>query len=632
MSDIATINEFSISKIFKSSEDRYVVPLYQREYAWGKTEIERLLNDLYIAFKTEPPKNYYLGSFVVVNGTDNRFELIDGQQRLITFSILYPLFLSDASGGKKILDFECREEADKFLAKCYECGTKVLDAEGAAACPEPFVVAANVMNNFYPEGCDEDVSKDCLQGQNPLKEPKAGTAFKQFILDKVRLFRIELPSGTDVNAYFEIMNNRGEQLEYHEILKAELISKLETQCKPEGKLSGRNFDELASRFDTFWTACSRLNGHLIDHLHCCWEFVDNPNKTWLDVEPKKNDEESPDDNLTSEQSVLWDFSNFLMHALRCYRNDNFPNIREEIPLDERKMKEISDSMKSRIDPVSFLDLLIRLRLKFDKYVVKSFNDDRGYVIDWQLTHVKHYDRSYEAVNTFGPDVLPAIVYFQSMLQVTYNTQRNKEWLQMLLEAEESELSDGETMLRKLKDWTRVRLEGFKTKIEKADKNIYCLGLETSRLMLNLIDYLMWEKRNENAEFPVDNKFVFKYLTSIEHHHPQNDKKTGDVWGDKDKNDIGNLFLVYSSENSSMSNSRPYEKKKQYLNAHNQVLPDCPKRRWMYDHTSDIGSGWSLSDMEKLSNYVKGLLDSFLSEGTESTALKNSGVETRPSAM
>ena len=137
MSDIATINEFSISKIFKSSEDRYVVPLYQREYAWGKTEIERLLNDLYIAFKTERPKDYYLGSFVVVNGTENRFELIDGQQRLITFSILYPLFLSDASGGKKILDFECREEADKFLAKCYECGTKVLDAEGAAACPEP---------------------------------------------------------------------------------------------------------------------------------------------------------------------------------------------------------------------------------------------------------------------------------------------------------------------------------------------------------------------------------------------------------------------------------------------------------------------------------------------------------------
>ena len=627
MSDIATINEFSISKIFKSSEDRYVVPLYQREYAWGKTEIERLLNDLYTAFKTEPHKNYYLGSFVVVNGTDNRFELIDGQQRLITFSILYPLFLSDASGGKKILDFECREEADQFLAKCYECGKQVLDAAGAAAYPEPFVVAANVLNNFYPEGCDEGISQDDLLRQNLLAEKKNGMTFKQFILDKVKLFRIELPSGTDVNAYFEIMNNRGEQLEYHEILKAELISKLETQCRPDGNLAGRNFDELASRFDTFWTACSRLNGHLIDHLHCCWEFVDNPNKTWLDVEPKKNDEEPPDDNLTSEQSVLWDFSNFLMHVLRCYRKKYLPDA-DEIPLDERKMKELPDSVKNNIDPVSFLDLLICLRLKFDKYVVKSFNDDRGYVIDWQLTHVKHYERSYEAVNTFGSDVLPAIVYFQSMLQVTYNTQRNKEWLQLLLEMDESKLSDGTTMLRELKDWTRVRLADFK---RKTGERFYCLGLETSRLMLNLIDYLMWEKRND--EFPVNHDFVFKYLTSIEHHHPQHDNgfEATERWSDNQKHNIGNLFLVYSSENSSMSDRMPSAKKTQYL-AKNNGLPDNPKRRWMYEHTSNTGAGWSLSDMEKLSNYVKGLLDSFLSEGTESTALKNSGVETRPSAM
>ena len=151
-----------------------------------------------------------------------------------------------------------------------------------------------------------------------------------------------------------------------------------------------------------------------------------------------------------------------MHVLRCYRKKYLPDA-DEIPLDERKMKELPDSVKNNIDPVSFLDLLICLRLKFDKYVVKSFNDDRGYVIDWQLTHVKHYERSYEAVNTFGSDVLPAIVYFQSMLQVTYNTQRNKEWLQLLLEMDESKLSDGTTMLRELKDWTRVRLADFKRK-------------------------------------------------------------------------------------------------------------------------------------------------------------------------
>ena len=45
-------------------------------------------------------------------------------------------------------------------------------------------------------------------------------------LAHVVLYRIEVPEHTDLNRYFEIMNTRGEQLEQHDILKAQLMGYL----------------------------------------------------------------------------------------------------------------------------------------------------------------------------------------------------------------------------------------------------------------------------------------------------------------------------------------------------------------------------------------------------------------------
>ena len=52
----------------------------------------------------------------------------------------------------------------------------------------------------------------------------------EYLLDKVRILRTELPPNTDLNHYFEIMNTRGEQLEKHEILKARLLKKLKDRA------------------------------------------------------------------------------------------------------------------------------------------------------------------------------------------------------------------------------------------------------------------------------------------------------------------------------------------------------------------------------------------------------------------
>lgn len=83
--------QFSINHILGTDNTNkelfYKIPPYQREYTWGKDNWENLYNDIF-----EADKGYFLGSIICIdegsNGTKNLLQVIDGQQRLTTLSIL----------------------------------------------------------------------------------------------------------------------------------------------------------------------------------------------------------------------------------------------------------------------------------------------------------------------------------------------------------------------------------------------------------------------------------------------------------------------------------------------------------------------------------------------------------------
>ncbi len=90
-------DSLKISKVFSSGGDvHYVLPHFQREYAWEKENWQTLLNDvmgLYDAYKPEKEPEHFMGALVVINdGTRNgvvpAFKLVDGQQRLISISLM----------------------------------------------------------------------------------------------------------------------------------------------------------------------------------------------------------------------------------------------------------------------------------------------------------------------------------------------------------------------------------------------------------------------------------------------------------------------------------------------------------------------------------------------------------------
>ena len=79
---------YPLSEIF-SSRFEFHIPPFQRPYIWSKKQVKDLFEDLYDAFTYRKKDSYFLGSIILLQNLPNpRVEIIDGQQRLITLTIL----------------------------------------------------------------------------------------------------------------------------------------------------------------------------------------------------------------------------------------------------------------------------------------------------------------------------------------------------------------------------------------------------------------------------------------------------------------------------------------------------------------------------------------------------------------
>ena len=79
--------ELPLKKIF-SSDYLFVIPRFQRPFSWKQDNFEALFTDIYEAMNETPTGAYFLGSMVLWNEEGNTYNVIDGQQRLATLTIL----------------------------------------------------------------------------------------------------------------------------------------------------------------------------------------------------------------------------------------------------------------------------------------------------------------------------------------------------------------------------------------------------------------------------------------------------------------------------------------------------------------------------------------------------------------
>ena len=114
-------NEKLITRFVNEIEGKFFVPNYQRGYRWGTEEVTRLLDDVYNLKGAggEKSKNYCLQPIVVKKLAD-KFEVIDGQQRLTTLFLIYQ-YMYEIGGNfigapKFSLSYETRNRSANFLS------------------------------------------------------------------------------------------------------------------------------------------------------------------------------------------------------------------------------------------------------------------------------------------------------------------------------------------------------------------------------------------------------------------------------------------------------------------------------------------------------------------------------------
>lgn len=209
---------------------QFRIPLYQRKYAWTSDEVNTLLEDLKIFSKKQKEEQKYFIGNIVVENKDGVYDIIDGQQR---FTTLY-LMAKIAGCSYYELHYEIREEDDKFLKE--------------------FV---------YEQSQSVDYKNADIQFKENIEEI---LKFKDELNNLLSLCKITLtilPDGIDIVKYFEVMNNRGRQLEKHQILKAKLLGQISS--KEESKKCITQNDKI--NYAKIWDYCSNMSVYIEDSIY-----------------------------------------------------------------------------------------------------------------------------------------------------------------------------------------------------------------------------------------------------------------------------------------------------------------------------------------------------------------------------
>lgn len=221
----------------------YEIPVYQRNYAWGAAEIEQLFDDVasYAQRHAQAAHDYHIGTLVVYRRGDSKtglglsagagsrmcWEVVDGQQRLTTLSMVLAILQKmhpelNMPMPAMPLRFASRPASSAALQTVFEqpLHQPAAVAQGSGQTSD----APNLdMGGASSVWAGRAVIVDLLQ----TMEASERVRLARFLLDRVKLLRVQLPPLTDLNHYFECMNNRGEQLAMHEVLKARLLGALQ---------------------------------------------------------------------------------------------------------------------------------------------------------------------------------------------------------------------------------------------------------------------------------------------------------------------------------------------------------------------------------------------------------------------
>ncbi|WP_338813279.1 DUF262 domain-containing HNH endonuclease family protein [Bernardetia sp. Wsw4-3y2] len=263
-----------------SSNTRYLVPRFQRDYSWEQEQWEDLWNDIR---ELEQEGSHYMGYIVLQQKEKNQYEIIDGQQRMVTLTLLILAYMSKLKSFiENDEDKEDNEERLEVISKRY-IGVKSLITLSV----DSRLTLNRNNKTYFKDICDN------LKPSNPTQITVSNNYIRkafEFLVSKIELDNglaiaenIEYFTSSlvftkivvqdSINAYkvFETLNARGVMLSTPDLIKNYIFSTI----AQTGFVTDSELDELDEKWSSVISQLGEKNftdfiRHLFNSEH---EFV-----------------------------------------------------------------------------------------------------------------------------------------------------------------------------------------------------------------------------------------------------------------------------------------------------------------------------------------------------------------------
>ena len=218
---IITPTSLTINQLFGSNNEQYIIPTYQRRYSWHERQIWELIDDIGLI---EGSDTHLLGSIVCLAGHHtaglNKLELVDGQQRLTTITILLECI------RKRLDDIGEKDEAAEVA--------RLLQAKPLGGQPVRKVALDSIDASEFDRLVTDDKPQEFQNKQLELAFTTAREwvaeqtleylgSFLYRLKNQAIVIRLDVSEAKDAFKLFETINNRGLKLSPTDIIKNFLL-------------------------------------------------------------------------------------------------------------------------------------------------------------------------------------------------------------------------------------------------------------------------------------------------------------------------------------------------------------------------------------------------------------------------
>ncbi|MGV3598059.1 MAG: DUF262 domain-containing protein [Bacteroidota bacterium] len=220
--------ESKLTSVFADNKT-FEIPRYQRPYSWSESNTYDLINDVYEAFENSESE-YFIGSIITIaKNNDTTFEIVDGQQRLTTLTIIFAklrdlISAVDAKNEiqKRILPINAltdtqetprllvREQDRSFFEKYILLGKHLEDKTDISETQLRFINNSAIVQEYFEnKNCDERTLK----------------LFANYLLGSVYVVYVKTESFQSAYRLFNVLNARGLPLSNADLIKNKLFDK-----------------------------------------------------------------------------------------------------------------------------------------------------------------------------------------------------------------------------------------------------------------------------------------------------------------------------------------------------------------------------------------------------------------------